>query len=197
MFNCVSLHSQNKTENKVYLLKMETKKIYYPLVVFEFLLLLFSQKASCQNFNYRENAVYVYNFIKYTNWPQKKNFIQIGIIGDSPIEEELRALLASKKNSNITYSINKINIPAARSVDVVIISKSATNKLKEVNSLTANMPVLIITEKENLNRSGACISFFIDEDHDYKTGYQLSTRNCTSRGLKINDQIINNAILIR
>ena len=80
---------------------------------------------------------------------------------------------------------------------MIIVTKSASDKLKQIELLTAQLPILIITEKENMGRLGACISFTIDEDNDYKTEYQLSIRNCKQRGLSVNEQILNNAILIR
>ena len=155
------------------------------------------ENSYAQNFDYRENSVYVYNFIKYTVWPQKKNTIQIGVVGDSPIEEELKLLLAKKQNSNINYAIRKVGTEEAKKVDVLIISKSSSAALKTIEKETGKLPILIITEKENMGRFGACISFFTDEDNDYKTEYQLSLRNCKARGLIVNEQIQNNAVLIR
>jgi len=161
--------------------------------------ILFISAVNCysQNFDYKENSVYVYNFIKYTNWPQKKQIVEIGIVGESPLEAELKNLIAKKKNSNTNYSIRNIGINEAKNVDVIIVTKSASDKLKQIELLTAQLPILIITEKENMGRLGACISFTIDEDNDYKTEYQLSIRNCKQRGLSVNEQILNNAILIR
>ena len=157
----------------------------------------FSNACYGQSFDYKENSVYLYNFIKYTNWAQKKTTIQIGIVGNSPIEEELGNLIAKKKNGPVSYLLKHINATDAKNMDVLIITQSSSNELKAIDKLTAHLPILIVTEKANLARFGACISFYIDEDNDYKTGYQLSIRNCKSRGLNVNEQILNNAELIR
>lgn len=121
----------------------------------------------------------------------------MGIVGNSPLEEELKRLFSKKVNSNVSYSIRRITAAEAKNVDVVIIAESASEQLKAIDRQTAHAPVLIITEKENMSRLGACISFFIDEDNDYKTGYQLSLRNCKARGLSVSEQIQNNAVLTR
>ncbi len=168
--------------------------LYLTIIIFTN---LFANKSYCQNFDYKENSVYIYNFIKYTNWSQKKSNLQIGIIGNTPVEDELKALIAKKKNSSINYNIKHISILESKECDVVIIAKSASDELKKVDKLTTNLPVLIITEKQNMSHLGACISFFIDEDKDYKTEYQLSIRNCRLRGLVLSEQILNNAVLIR
>ena len=156
-----------------------------------------SVKSFAQTFDYKENSVYIYNFIKYTGWQQKKPVIKIGVLGNSPVEEELKQLVSSKKNNNVTYTVKKITPDEAKTSDVIIVSKSSSELLKTINKITDGLPILIISEKEGLSRWGACISFFQDEDNNYKTEYQLSLRNCKLRGLTISDQITNNSILMR
>lgn len=155
--------------------------------------------ASCygQYYDQKENSVYVFNFIKYTTWPQKKSVVHVGVIGNSPIEEELRRLFSKKTGNGSTYAVKRIATAEAKTVDVIIVSQQATEQMKAIEKLTAHTPILIITEKENMARQGACISFFIDEENDYKTGYQLSIRNCKARGLSVSEQIQNNAVLTR
>lgn len=174
----------------------------YMKVIFSFLIVFFSgailsSKCVGQGFDYTENSVYVYNFIKYTSWPQKKADIVVGIVGNTQLETELKRLLSKKANNNLQISIKNIKADEATSVDVVIVALSAADQIKTVAKLTAFKPVLVITEKENMGRLGACISFFMDDDENYKTGYQLSIRNCKGRGLEMNKQIIDNAVLIR
>ncbi len=162
-----------------------------------FLICISALSCYGQTYDHKENAVYVYNFIKYTSWAQKKTVVHVGIVGDSRVEDELRRLFSKKINSSSTYTVKRITSAEARTVDVVIVAEAATDQLKAIDKQTARTPILIITEKENMARQGACISFFIDEDNDYKTGYQLSIRNCKARGLSVSEQIQNNAVLTR
>lgn len=172
------------------------KKVTH-IITFLLLFLAMAITSGAQGFDYLENAVYTYNFVRYTSWPQKKAVIQIGIVGTTPLEAELKKLLARKKNSSTEYVVKNIQPAEARGVDVVIVARSSADKLKAVCDHTAKAPILIISEKENMDRTGACISFFLDEDNDFKTGYQLSVKNCKTRGLLVNDQIIDNAALIK
>lgn len=155
--------------------------------------------SSCyaQSFDHLENAVYVYNFIKYTQWPQKKATIQVGIVGKTPMETSLKYLFSKKNNSAVIYIIKTISWEEAKMMDVVIVAQDASPLLKNIDKDVANLPVLIISEKGNMARNGACISFFIDEDNDFKTGYQLSIKNYKKHGLQANEQILNNAVLTR
>jgi hypothetical protein len=158
---------------------------------------IFSKNAYSQSFDYKENSVYIYNFIKYSIWSPQKTNIQVGVIGNSPVESELKNLLNKKKSGNINYSIKNINLSESKSVDVIIISSSSADLVKKVDKLTSRLPILIISEKENQCHQGACISFTINEDNNYKTEYQLSLRNCKLRGIGIGEQILNNALLTR
>lgn len=168
----------------------------YVLLLF---LMCFHTKLLAQSYDYdyKENAVYVYNFIKYTTWPSGKENITIGIIGYTPFTPEFRRLLLKKKSGNLSITLKYIKPSESNAVDVVLIAVEASDKLRDVYTLTNKLPILIITEKGNLSRQGACISLFIDEDDDFKTRYQLSVRNCNARGLHISEQILNNAILVR
>ena len=151
-----------------------------------------------QSFDYKENSAYIYNFIRYIDWSSKKTNITVGIVGKSPVEAELKNLIGKKKkNSGLTLSIRNINIAESKDVDVVIVAAGSSASVREISQLTIGLPVLIISEKENEARAGACISFFLNEENNFKTQYQLSMRNCRSRGLQVSDQILNNAILTR
>jgi hypothetical protein len=150
-----------------------------------------------QSFDYVENSVYVFNFIKYTNWPQKESHIHIGIVGNTPLEAALRELLSKKSTSKSNYTIHNISVSEAKNMDVVIVATDDNDQIRAIDLQTAHLPILLISEKENMGRVGACICFFIDEDNDFRTGYQLSLRNCKARGLIVSEQILNNAQLIR
>lgn len=160
---------------------------------------LCTSSGSCyaQSFDNLENAVYVYNFIKYTQWPQKKATIQVGIIGKTPMETSLKYLFSKKNNNSVIYIVKNISWEEASAMDVVFIAEDASSVLKSLDRETANSPILIISEKGNMGRWGACISFFIDEDNDFKTSYQLSIKNYKKRGLLATEQILENAVLTR
>jgi len=159
-----------------------------------FLTLFFPSVLFGQTFNQKENAVYIYNFIKNTEFPVKKATIIIGVFGTTGVEAELKTLLSNK---SANYIIKKITIENVKAVDVIIVAKSSTKNLKAINTATAKLPILIITEQEDQNYAGSCISLFMDEDDDFKTKYQLSPFNLRTRGLTLSSTLINNAILVR
>jgi hypothetical protein len=60
---------------------------------------LFSKNAKAQETDYKAYSLFVYNFMKYVEWPeaQSKGDFVIAVLGDSPINKELENLAASKK----------------------------------------------------------------------------------------------------
>jgi hypothetical protein len=169
------------------------KNIIMLLAIFAFNL----NTLLAQKYNNSELATYVYNFIKFSTWPDKKTNFEVGFVGNTALEAELKSLIAKKKNSSINISIKNIKSTESKSVDVVILANASSSEMKAINALVETAPVLVITEKKDLGRMGACISFFIDEDDEFKTKYQLSTRNCKAKGITVSEQIVNNAVLVR
>ena len=159
--------------------------------------LFLSPVCFSQKFDFKENAVYILNLVKYTDWPSAKTEVSIGIVGTTNVESELIALIAKKKNSKVTYSLKKIKPEEAKSVDVIIFSENSGKELGTIQPQIDKLPILVIAQKEDQARLGACISLFIDEDDNFKTKYQLSLKNCKAKGLTISEQIISNAVLVK
>lgn len=161
------------------------------------MVLIVCSKLFSQNYNNTELSTYVYNFIKFSTWPDKKTVFTVGFIGSTALETEFKALISKKKNSAITINVKNIKSSDCKTVDVIIVASASSNELKSIQTILDILPILVITEKKDLGRLGACISFFIDEDDEFKTKYQLSTKNFKSKGIIVSEQIINNAVLVR
>ncbi|MCF8415607.1 MAG: YfiR family protein [Crocinitomicaceae bacterium] len=167
---------------------------FYRDFYFSMLLVFSSTYLLGQNFNYKENAVYIYNFIAGMEFPVKKEKITIGIFGTTKTENEIRTLVSKKSDK---FIVKNITIAQSKEVDIIIIAKSSSRKTKEISTLTAKLPILIISESADQNYAGACICLFIDEEDNFKTKYQLSTYNLRIRGLTASKSIITNSILVR
>ncbi len=173
------------------------KSIINVIVLFFLCSFLGVKGMAQQSYNFKQNSVYIYNFIKYTEWASRKSTIVVGIVGSTPVEEELKSLINHKKSPGLSLVIKRVSVEEAKKCDVLVVAQSAIEELKALAKVTDKLPILVITERPNMSRYGACISFTINEDEDFKTEYQLSLKNCKARGLKISDQIKNNAELMR
>ena len=141
-------------------------------------------------------TVFIYNFTKHIEWPQNMrsgDFI-IGVIGNSPITDELETLAKSRKVGNQPIVVKKyrdtdeigschiLYIPPGRSGDI----GSIINQVKGYNTL-------IITDKKGLANAGAAINFVVDGS---KQKFELKKSNATKYGLKVSSDLERLAIVI-
>lgn len=146
----------------------------------------FVNSCKAQEVNYKSYSIYVYNFIKYIEWPTniKTGSFSIGIIGDSPVYEELLQLAASKKANGQTIIIKKFaSIEEADYCEILYISSSKSSLLKKALEKTAAVPTLVVAEREGLAKKGAGINFVTLDDDVLK--FEVNKKVIEDHSLKI------------
>lgn len=154
--------------------------------------LCFSSRACAQETNYKAYSVYVYNFIKYIEWPEesKKGDFIIAVIGNSPITAELKTLAASKKANGQTIVVKQYSsIAEVEQCHILYLSSGKSSSLKEVIEKTKNMSALLIAEREGLAKKGAGINFVTLEDETLK--FEVNKKVIEAHNLKIPKVLVN------
>jgi YfiR/HmsC-like len=127
--------------------------------------------ASAQSTDYKSYALYVYNFMKYIEWPQDKSNAQfvIALMGNSPIEKEFELLAKNKKITGRVISFIKCKtVEETKDADLIYVPSSQNSFVKQLATLKKNMPVLIVAEREGMVSRGAAISFFTLENDELR-----------------------------
>ena len=156
----------------------------------------FQGKLAAQEVNYKAYSVYVYNFIKYIEWPESKKDFVIVIIGDSPIQAELKVLAATKKVNGRKIVIRQYSgIDEIQDCDILYISSSKSSLLKSAIEKTKNMATLLIAEREGLAKRGAGINFVTLEDYTLK--FELNRKVIEGHNLKISNQLVSLALVVK
>jgi hypothetical protein len=156
----------------------------------------FNTKVKAQERDYKAYSIYVYNFIKYIEWPQasKSGEFVIAVIGDSPITAELKTLAATKKANGQTIVIKKIaTISEVGNSQILYISEGKSNVIKEALEKTKNLPTLVIGEREGLVKKGAGINFVTLEDDTLK--FQMNKKAIEEHSLQISTTLISLAFV--
>jgi hypothetical protein len=159
------------------------------------LLLGFAINCSGQATDYKVHANIIYRFTKYIEWPENKpgDFV-IGIIGDSPLYEELGALTANKSVGDQRIVVKKLSASAAfYSCQILFIGQDESRNLKRIALLTADQPVLLITEENGLAKKGSCINFIIVDD---RLKLEINKNNVLSRNLNIASELLKLATIV-
>lgn len=149
-----------------------------------------AQQITDQTIDYSVHANIIYHFTKYIDWPENKkagDFV-IGIIGDSPLYEELNNVTSNKTTGNQKIIIKRFN-RSQTSFDchILIITEDESGALKKILSLTGDLPILIITEGDGLASKGSCVNFVIAEEH---LKLEFNKNNIEKRSLRIASELL-------
>jgi hypothetical protein len=148
-----------------------------------------SLKAQQEN-NYAVQANIIYHFTKYIDWPPsaKTGDFIIGVIGDTPLYEELKENIVNKKAGDQRIVVRKISsAESSYSCHILFISEDESNSIKKIVLRTTGIPVLLVSESEGLGQKGSCINFAIVSDH---LKLEINKNNIEQRGLSIASELL-------
>ena|SRR6185436_16767874 len=160
-------------------------------IIFSLLLLALANNDSiAQTINYSVHANIIYRFTKYIDWPDdnKSGDFVIGIIGDSPIYDELKKTTAGKTIGNQKITVVKIlSTQNIYNCHILFISDYERSYLKKVVTAKPNSSFLIVTEESGLCLKGACINIY---EEDEKMIMEINKKNIEKRGLHVAGELL-------
>jgi len=141
--------------------------------------------------------VFLYNFTKYFEWPEKMksgNFI-INVIGsNSGLNGELNKMATSKQVGNQKLEIkNTTSIDGSIQPHIIFLLSESSEMLKEIASKYKGKGTLVVTEKNGLAKAGSAINFVAI---DSKLKFEYSKNNAVKAGLKTSDGLNSLAIAV-
>lgn len=168
------------------------RKFLHPRIISVMILLCIASSSirAQQGNDYAVQANIIYHFTKYIDWPESKktgDFI-IGIVGDSPIYDQLKSTLTNKKVGDQNIVLKKIpSSSASFTCHILFISDEESDNIKKINSKTASIATLLVSESEGLASRGSCINFDIVAD---KLKLEINKNNIEERGLAIASELL-------
>jgi hypothetical protein len=154
-----------------------------------FLFLPFFSPAQ-QASDYTVQANIIYHFTKYIDWPaaKKSGDFVIGVLGDSPLYEELQKSLANKSVGNQRIVVRKLtSVETAENCHILFVSEDMSSSMKKVVAQTAGKSVLLVSEKDGLAKKGACINFIIVSD---RLKLEINKNTIQERNLSIASELL-------
>lgn len=147
--------------------------------------------------DYKVHANIIYRFTKYIDWPVNKksgDFI-IGIVGESPLYDDLKSLSANKTVGSQKIVVVKMS-PSASTYNchILFIADEESSSLKKIAGLTAGAAILIISESDGLARKGSCINFItVDE----RLKLEINKGSVEQRNLHIASELLELGTIIK
>lgn len=145
--------------------------------------------------NYAVHANIIYRFTKYINWPNDKktgDFV-IGIVGTSPLYNELKSFVSNKTVGNQRIVLRQFSAAASEyNCHILFISEDAGRSLKRIVAVTEGASTLIVSEGNELTRRGACINFNVVDEH---LKLEINKTNIEQRNLNIANELLSLAVV--
>lgn len=134
-------------------------------------------------------AVFIMSFAKGIEWPpayQKGNFV-VGVVGNSPLYNELIKMAKIKKVANQSLEIKKYTaVDDIAKCHILYVSENKTKEIANVVSKVKPNSTLIITAEPGLAEKGSGINFIVK---NYRTAYEINKKNVEKHKLKLRSNI--------
>lgn len=129
-----------------------------------------------QAVNYKAHSLFLFNFARYTEWPAgtaDSEVIRFGVLGKSEVVKELDAILKGKTINGKKCLVEKIaNAASPGFYHIIFVADGESGKLLDLLKTLGDGPTLVVTERENLVKKGAAISFMITDEQ--KLQFQIN-----------------------
>lgn len=171
---------------------------------------LAEQAAPEENREYQIKAAFLYNFVKFTNWPGEQaadsdepNAIDgnepmtIGIIGKDPFGDAFepikdkrikgRKILLKRFKELEESGPSKEQLEALRKCYLLFVCRSQKEQLKEIIDSVKDCPVLTVGDMGDFLESGGMINFIIEEN---KIRFEINLIAARRAGLRISSKLL-------
>ncbi len=161
-----------------------------------------AQDDSAQNREYQVKAAFLYNFVKFVDWPKEKvadgnEPIIIGVIGKDPFGKAFDPI-KNKQVKGKKVVINRFKgleelrksgeqIKAIRKCYLLFICSSEKEKLREIINLVKDDSVLTVGEVKGFLETGGIINFLVEEK---KVVFEINNHAAKQAKLKIRSKLL-------
>ena len=173
------------------------RAVKYMVMIGAFLMIFMgrTEKACAQDAAYKAYTLFLYNFMKYIEWPNTEGDFVIGVVGESPIKKELAALAEIKKAKGRKIVVKEITTADdALGCSMVYVPSAKSSVLRSYVEKVKGKSILVIGEREGLAQKGAGISFVIDDDDSLK--FDLNKSVMDAHSLKVANLLMQLATLV-
>jgi hypothetical protein len=152
-----------------------------------------------QNKEYWIKAAYLYNFIKFVDWPSEsfKNEadpIKLYILGNDPFGEALDTIRGKTIRGKRLVVKRVQRVEEIEGAHLLFISPSEKGRVKQILQSLRNTPVLTISEMERFGQMGGIINFITVEN---KVQFEINAEQAQQQKLKISSQLLKLARMVR
>lgn len=135
-----------------------------------FVLLLIRANCGAQSATeYQVKAAYLFNFLKFVEWPEAapgetQSKWVIGIVGSSPIGEELTKLVESKSVLGRELQVKTFqSTESLRGCNILFISDSEKKRLPAILASLRGSSVMTVADMDHFIDAGGMVQFVVED----------------------------------
>ena len=156
--------------------------------------------AAQQKFSeYHIKAEFLERITRFIEWPKEifsdsnKPFI-VTLVGKNPFGTYLKKLVKVRKVQGHRIILRQTkDYESIKNSHMIFISKSENKRLNEILSITANLPILVVGDGENLARRGAHIALY---KKNKRIRFNINISAARKSGLVISSKLLRLATLV-
>lgn len=156
-----------------------------------------AEPASPPPLEYQVKAAFLYQFIKFVEWPPQAlshNTIIIGVLSDGPMASAL-ASIEGKEAKGRTVVVKRFKgLDDLEFSHILFISPGAAGHLREIRKRLGGSSTLEVSDVEGFARGGGMINFIMVED---KIHFEINVEAAEQAHLKISSQLLKLATIVQ
>ena len=130
---------------------------------------LINHRAVAQNSLEDGYALFLYNFAKYSSWPDDITAFEFVVYGDPKVTKSLKTIALNKKiNGKAIKAKDYQSEEDFNGAQIIFVSKQKSAEFGMILKKTEGKPIMVVTEKPGMEKQGACVSFLLDSQNRLK-----------------------------
>lgn len=174
---------------------MKKTTILFSIIIFALPILILAEDKDV-SLEYNTKAVFIYNFMKYIQWPDDDTTrpFCIAVIGDGGILRPLKEIEKKKTIRNRKIEVRQVrNIKDIDTCHILFISKSEKKRLQDILDSTNHRNILTVSDTEGWAQRGVVINFKIIND---KIRFQINSAVLDILQLRVSSQLLKLALFV-
>jgi len=160
--------------------------------------LLSEARAQVPN-EYEVKAAFLYNFIKFVDWPQPSKPVQepllICVIGDDPFGASLDKIVEGKHANGRSLQVRRFNrADDAKSCEIAFVSASEKTHLRSILEALKGANTLTVGDTPRFAEMGGVINLVLQ---DNLVHFEINVDAARSHGLTISSRLLGLARIVR
>jgi len=149
---------------------------------------------------YQIKAAFLYNFVKFIEWPPEafpstNAAINLCILGEDPFGDDLEQTMQDKIINGRAMVVQRLKaVQSLQGCHVLFVSASEQKRVTQILESLKGQSVLTVSEMERFAAIGGMINFTLQEN---KVRFEINVDVTERAGLKVSSKLLKLATIIR